>query len=110
MNIQEWSNSDKKIARRAYEAGRQAVLAKTLARFKAEAAAAESVDEMWDIVARMRERGKDLEHMLDSRYSMRNLVLARLVAEGHLDEHELEGLSADRLEMIRRDIQYLRNR
>jgi hypothetical protein len=42
----EWSNAEKKIARRAYETARQAVLAKVLAEFKARAAAVATVDGM----------------------------------------------------------------
>ena len=42
----EWSNAEKKIARRAYEEARQAVLARTLAEFKAKAAAATTIDDM----------------------------------------------------------------
>ena len=36
-----WTNSEKKIARRVFEEARQKVLAKALATFKAEAAAAD---------------------------------------------------------------------
>jgi hypothetical protein len=45
-----WSRSEKKIARDAYETARQAVLANTLVEFKAKAAAATTIDDMWSIV------------------------------------------------------------
>ncbi len=105
-----WSDSEKKIARRAYEAARQAVLARTLAEFKAKAAAATDIDDMWSIVDGSRQRRRELEELLDHRYSQLPLVFARLILEGHLDERQLAGLSEDKLEEIRRDVSYFRSR
>jgi len=106
----EWSNAEKKIARRAYEAARQAVLARTLAEFKAKAAAATTIDDMWSIVDGSRERQRELEALLDYRYSQLLLVFARLIVEGYLDERQLAGLSEDKLEEIRRDVSFFRRR
>jgi hypothetical protein len=106
----EWSNAEKKIARRAYEAARQAVLARTLAEFKAKAAAATTIDDMWSIVDGSRERRRELEALLDYRYSQLPLVFARLIVEGYLDERQLAGLPEDKLEEIRRDVSFFRRR
>ena len=108
--MREWSNSEKKIARRAYEAARQAVLAVTLAEFKAKAAAATTIDDMWSIVDESRQRQRELEGLLGFRYSQLPLVFARLIVEGHLDEGKLAGLSEDKLEEIRRDVSFFRSR
>jgi len=105
-----WSGSEKKIARRAYEAARQTVLAGTLAEFKAKAAAAATIDDMWSIVDALRQRRRDLEELLDFRYSQLTLVFSRLIVEGHLDERQLAGLAEDKLEEIRRDISFFRRR
>jgi hypothetical protein len=105
-----WSESEKKIARRAYEAARQAVLARTLAEFKAKAAAATTIDDMWSIVDESRQRRRELQELLDFRYSQLSLVFARLILEGHLGEQQLAGLSEDKLEEIRRDVSYFRSR
>jgi hypothetical protein len=106
----EWSNAEKKIARRAYEEARQAVLARTLAEFKAQAAAATTIDDMWSIVDGSRERRRELEALLDYRYSQLSLVFARLIVEGHLDERQLAGLAEDKIEEIRRDVSFFRRR
>lgn len=108
--MREWSNAEKKIARRAYEAARQAVLARTLAEFKAKAAAATDIDDMWSIVDGSRQRRRELEELLDYRYSQLPLVFTRLILEGYLDERQLAGLSEDKLEEIRRDVSYFQNR
>ncbi len=102
MHDRPWSDSEKKIARRAYEAARQTVLAGTLAEFKAKATAATTIDDMWSIVDALRQRRRELEELLDYRYSQLPLVFARLIVEGHLDERQLAGLSEDKLDEIRR--------
>lgn len=108
--MRDWSNAEKKIARQAYEAARQAVLARTLAEFKAKAAAATTIDDMWSIVDGSRERRRELEALLDYRYSQLPLVFARLIVEGYLDERQLAGLPEDKLEEIRRDVSFFRRR
>lgn len=108
--MRDWSNAEKKIARHAYEVARQAVLARTLAEFKAKAAAATTIDDMWSIVGASRELRRDLEALLDYRYSQLPMVFARLIVEGYLEERQLAGLSEDKLEEIRRDVSFFRRR
>jgi hypothetical protein len=74
--MRDWSNAEKKIARRAYEEARQAVLARSLAEFKAQAAAATTIDDMWSIVDGSRERRREFEALLDYGYSQLPLVFA----------------------------------
>jgi hypothetical protein len=104
-----WTGSEKKIARRVFEEARQKVLAKALATFKAEAAVAD-IDEMWAMIDQLRERRKEIEQLLDFRYSQLTFVFARLVLEGYLDEQQLEGLSEDKREGIRRYISFVKSR
>lgn len=98
--MSDWTSAEKKIARRAYEAARQAVLAKTLAAFKAKAAAASTVDDMWEVRDYLREQQRDLDELLDYRYSQLTIVFARLIEEGHLQADQLAGLSQDKLDEI----------
>lgn len=101
-NDTKWSPSEKKIARRAYDTARAAVLAKALSEFKAKASAVATIDDMWAIGDCLREKGRDLDQMLDYRYSQLPLVFARLIREEYLDEKSLAGLAEDKLEDIRR--------
>ena len=103
-----WTNSEKKIARRVFEEARQKVLAKALATFKAEAAAAD-IDEMWAMIDRLRERRREIDELLDFRYSQLTFVFPRLILEGYLDEQQLEGLSEDKRDAIRRYIFFVKN-
>jgi hypothetical protein len=96
-----WSASEKKIARRAYEAALEAALAKIMAECKAKAAAAATPDEIWAVEDYLRRQRLKIDETFDYRYSQLPLVFARLIREGHLDEARLNGLSEEKLEIIR---------
>lgn len=108
MHDLKWTVSEKKIARRAYEAARESTLAAIMAEFKAKAAAAATPSEMWAIEDYLRRRRQQADEILDYRYSQLPLVLARLICEGHLDEVLLTGLSEEKLEIIRHFLSHLR--
>jgi hypothetical protein len=110
MPDRKWSEAEKKIARRAYETARQAVLAAAFAEFKAKAAAATTVDDMWSIGDELRQRRRELEELLVYRYSQLTLVFACLILQGYLAEEQLKGLSEDKLVEIRRDVSSMRSR
>lgn len=106
----DWSNAEKKVARRAFETARQSVLAAAFTEFKAKAAAATTVDDMWSIGDELRQRQRELEDLLDYRYSRLTFVFGRLIFAGHLDEKQLAGMSDDKLEDVRRCVLLLRSR
>jgi hypothetical protein len=96
-----WSASEKKIARRAYEAALEAALAGIMTEFKAKAAAAATPSEMWAIEDYLRRRRREIDEIFDYRYSQLLLVFARLVREGYLDGARLTGLAEEKLEILR---------
>ena len=95
-----WSPAEKKIARKAYERARDAALSKILVQFKERAAVAASVTDMWAMEHWLREQRKDLDEMLDDRYSQLPLVFAWAIRAGHIDQEQLAGLSDDKLTLI----------
>jgi Photoprotection regulator fluorescence recovery protein len=96
-----WSASEKKIARRAYEAALEAALAGIMTEFKAKAAAAATPSEMWAIEDYLRRRRREIDEIFDYRYSQLLLVFARFVREGNLDGARLTGLAEEKLEILR---------
>jgi hypothetical protein len=96
-----WSASEKKIARRAYEAALDVALAGVMEEFKAKAAAARTPSEMWAVEDYLRGRRREIDETFDYRYSRLPLVFARLICDGYLDEAQLGGLSEEKLEIIR---------
>jgi Photoprotection regulator fluorescence recovery protein len=104
-----WSPSEKKIARAAYDAARDAAIAKIVAEFKRRANAVASASEIWEVEVWLRERRKEMEQIFDYRYSQLPLVFARFIGEGYMDEKRLAGLSEDKLEKIRSLSQFARS-
>jgi hypothetical protein len=82
-----WSGSEKKIARRAFEAALDGAVARIVAEFKAKAAAVATDSE--------------IEELFDYRYSQLCFVFAQLIFLGRLDEGQLAGLSDEKLGIIR---------
>ncbi|KWV58383.1 hypothetical protein AS156_34710 [Bradyrhizobium macuxiense] len=96
-----WSASEKKAARRAYDAALDVALASVLAEFKRLAAAAAAPEDLWKIEDYLRRQRREIDEMFDYRYSQLPLVFARLIREGYLDESLLAGLSDEKREIIR---------
>ena len=98
----QWTNSEKKIARRVFEAALQRELAAVMAEFKQRAADAKDSEDLWateEYLTRMR---KAIDFKYDYRYSQLGLVLGRLLRAGRIEEHELHGLSEEKLTFIQR--------
>lgn len=103
-----WSASEKKTARHAFDRALDTVLAKTMAEFKAKAAAAAVPDDMWDIEDYLKQQRRRIDDLFDYRYSELVWVFSRLVAEGHLEEAQLNGLSQEKRDYIREFVARLR--
>lgn len=97
----DWSASEKKIARRAYDRALEKRLSAFIAEFKRRAAAVSAASEIWDIQDYVREEGKDIDMVFNYRYSQLITVFARLIHEGLMTEGDLAGLQADKLDAIR---------
>ncbi|MGF6231521.1 hypothetical protein QFZ27_005476 [Inquilinus ginsengisoli] len=101
-----WTPSEKKIARRAYEAALDAALARIVAEFKTKAARVATPSEMWDLEEYLRQQRRHIDTLFDYRYSQLAFVFAVLIREGYLDEGSLAGLSEEKLEAIRRVLRF----
>lgn len=97
-----WRISEKKIARRVFEAALQSELAEIMARFKSRAASAKEPDDMWQIQAYLARAQREIDSKYDFRYSKLEVVFGRLLREGRIEEQDLNGLSEDKLSNIRR--------
>ncbi len=97
-----WTEAEKKLSRRAFEAALQAELADVLQDFKARGAAVQTPDDIWLIERFLSQRRRELDAKYDYRYSQLVSVFGRLVREGRLTEAHLKGLSHEKLEFIRR--------
>ena len=102
MRELKWTEVEKKLSRRAFDVALQAETAEVLKDFKARAAAAQTPGDMWPVEHFLNQRRRELDAKYDYRYSQLMSVFGRLIREGRLTEAQLQGLSQDKLEFIRR--------
>lgn len=99
--VDKWSDKEKKIARRAFDAAVERERTALLAEFKQKAANANDFDDLWDIREYLNERQRALEYKYDYRYSQLIFVFGILLREKRVTEAELAGLAEDKLVAIR---------
>lgn len=97
----QWSASERKIAKRAFDAALQRELAALLKRLKGRAARAESPEDIWAIRDYLTEQRRSIDQRYDYRYSQLIFVFGRLVKERWLEEKDIEGLGEEKLQAIR---------
>ena len=102
MDVLRWSESEKKVARRVFQAALAAELAEVLADFKAKVAAAVGPDDMWAIERYLHRKRREIDDKYDYRYSQLPLVFGRLLREGRIQEAQLAGLAEEKLSYVRR--------
>ncbi len=97
-----WSSSEKKIARRVFDAALGRELAEVMVEFKARAVAVSSPDEMWPLEEFLSRRRREIEAKYDYHYSQLDIVFGRLLRERRIEERDLEGISEEKISTIRR--------
>ena len=102
-----WSHSEKKLARRLFDAAVQKELAEIITEFKAQAAALSEPDEVWELIARTDQRRRDFDRKYDYRYSQLLRVFAQLLRENRVTEAELQGLGEEKMSLILRTAEIL---
>ena len=84
MDKLKWSESEKNLSRRVFDAALKAELSGIMAEFKSRATAAATPEEMWALEDYLSMKRRDVDAKCDYRYSQLLFVFGRLVREGHL--------------------------
>ena len=100
MSDMAWGTTEKKVARRVFDAALQRELADIMADFKSRAAQASTPDDLWAIQAHLARVQHDIDSKYDYRYSMLEFVLGRLMREQRIQLQDLTGMKADRIARI----------
>jgi hypothetical protein len=100
MASDEWSKSEKTIARRAFDLAYERECAALADEVRHMADRIAGPDDIWEIHDFLRGKRKEIDEKYDYRYSVLIFVFARLLGEGRLEESELAGLSDDKLAKI----------
>lgn len=102
MQNLKWSDSEKKVSRRVFEAALEAELAEITTAFKAKVAALTTPDEMWALQGVLARNQREVEEKYDYRYSQLIMVFSRLLREGRITREQIDGLSDEKLSFIER--------
>jgi hypothetical protein len=97
MRDLKWSDSETKIARRAFDAAVQRERAAVMSRFKELAASASTPQDMWAVEDYLTKQRRQIDAKYDYRYSQLIFVFGRLLREQWVKEEELKGLSEEKL-------------
>jgi len=98
----EWSTSEKKIARRVFDAALHRELAEILQTFKSMAASATDPESMWSTEEFLTKARREIDAKYDYRYSRLQSVFGRLLREGRITEEDISGLSESKMNFILR--------
>jgi hypothetical protein len=97
-----WSQAEKKVARRAFDTALARENAALLAELKCRAEQASRPEDIWAIHDFLSQRRKEIDSKYDYRYSQLLSVFCRLYREKWLDENDLTGLREEKIAAIRR--------
>lgn len=103
-----WSNSERKIARRAFEDALNQELQEVVYKTKQMAAEIKEPSEVWDLEQYLAERRKEINRRYEFREAKLSQVFGTLLYEGRLTEEQLRGLGEDKLKKVRSHADFLR--
>jgi hypothetical protein len=102
MRPLKWSSKEKTIARRAFDQALARELKAALRESKDMATKIEEPSGLWELECFLTQRRKEIDRKYDFRYLVLPVVFANLLRDRRLTEDELQGLSQDKLDLIRR--------
>ncbi|MCX5819420.1 MAG: hypothetical protein NT047_05865 [Deltaproteobacteria bacterium] len=95
-----WSEAEKKVARRAFDAALKRECAAVMEKLKGLAAKAERPDDIWAIHDYLTAQRKTVDGKYDYRYSQLIFVFVRLLRENWIEDKDLDGLGEEKLQSI----------
>ena len=95
-----WSETEKKIAREAFERAYERETSALIEKVREKASAIAELDDVWGLHDFLSAKRHDIDGKYDYRYSVLIFVLAGLLKEGWLQIDELKGLEQDKLAKV----------
>ena len=95
-----WSQTEKKIARAAFDKAYQKECDVIIAKLKKMIKTTKKPDDIWRIFDYLTEQRDRTDEKYDYRYTVLIFVFARLIKEGWLTEADLEGIGKDKIEKV----------
>ncbi len=102
LSSADWSKSEKDIARKAYRAAYNREAMAIVHTIRKMAAEINEPSDIWKLHDYLTEKRKETDRKYDYRYSVLLSVFGLLMSEGWIKQEDLEGLSDEKLQEIRR--------
>lgn len=102
-----WTNSEKKVARKAFDQALKRNLQEIIAEAKQRMAKVNEPSDLWDLEAYLTESRKAVDRTYQFRSSTLLTVFSNLMAEGRLTEGDLVGLHPDKIQHIKRGAEFI---
>jgi hypothetical protein len=97
-----WSNAEKVVARRVFNAALQQELAELMIELKAKAQELSAAEDIWRLHDFLGRRRREIDQRYDFRYSQLIYIFGVLLLQKRIHAQDLTGLSEEKLELIGR--------
>jgi hypothetical protein len=102
MRYFDWSNTEKILARQAYDRAYERECTKILEKVHGMLSSMEDPKEIWKIDDYLRNNRRDMDSKYDYRYSILIIVFGKLMREGLILDSDIDKLSKDKIDAIKR--------
>jgi hypothetical protein len=102
MRNLDWSPAEKAVARKAFNQALHSELEGVMVEAKKRAERIQQPSDLWDLERYLTERRTQTDRQFDYRYSLLISLFGNLIQRAKLNVSELQGLSEDKLDAIRR--------
>jgi hypothetical protein len=100
MDDFKWTPTEKKIARRVFDAALEREYSDIISRMKTLAAKADTPEALWAVHDFLCAQRRQIDEKYDYRYSRLIFVFAGMLREKLISEHELDGLAENKVQQI----------
>jgi hypothetical protein len=104
-----WSQSEKRVARRAFELALHRELTALIQETKERVNQMSTPGELWEVEHWLTERRREIDETYDYRYSVLPVVFAKLLRRRTLSDGDLKGLGPEKVNLIRRGFEFYGN-
>jgi len=102
MRYFEWSNTEKILARKAYDRAYERECTKISEKVRGMLSRMEDPKEIWKIFDYLKKNRREMDSKYDYRYLILIIVFGKLMKEGLILDSDIDKLSQDKIDAIRR--------
>jgi len=102
MRYFDWSNTEKILAREAYDRAYERECTKILEKVRGMLSSMEDPKEIWKIYDYLKKKRRDMDSKYDYRYLILIIVVGKLMKEGLILDSDIDKLSQDKIDAIKR--------